>query len=127
MDTSGSDKSGKQPVRVTILNQSFTLLAKGDPREVEQLAQSVDDLMMSVASKAPNADTTRVAVLACLHLADRLRSLEEDLAALKERVGRKSEQFAALLEQAFDLGSKEPAEVQEPSASDRSAAGHPDG
>ena len=112
MDTSGSDKSGKQPVRVTILNQSFTLLAKGDPREVEELAQSVDDLMMSVASKAPNADTTRVAVMACLHLADRLRSLEEDLAALKERVGRKSEQFAALLEQAFELGSKEPAEIE---------------
>jgi cell division protein ZapA len=119
MDTSASDKSGKQPVRVTILNQSFTLLAKGDPREVEELAQSVDDLMMSVASKAPNADTTRVAVMACLHLADRLRSLEEDLAALKERVGRKSEQFAALLEQAFELGSKEPAKVRRPKTSRR--------
>jgi cell division protein ZapA len=96
----------KQPVRVTILSQSFTLLAKGDPREVELLAQSVDELMSSIAAKAPNADTTRVAVLACLHLADRLHDLEKDLAALRERVGRKSEEFAALLEQAFEPAAK---------------------
>src|ERR1700693_2710658 len=106
MDTNASNKSDKHPVRVTILNQSFTLLTKGDPREVEQLAQSVDELMLSIAAKSPNADTTRVAVMACLHLADRLHSLEQDLTSLKERVGRKSEQFAALLEQAFDPGTK---------------------
>lgn len=105
MDTSG-EKLEKRPVRVTILSQSFTLLAKGDPREVELLAQSVDELMSSIAAKAPNADTTRVAVLACLHLADRLHDLEKDLASLKERVGRKSEEFAALLEQAFEPVTK---------------------
>lgn len=97
-----SAPANKQPVRVTILNQPYTLLAKGDPREVEQLAESVDELMLSIAAKAPNADTTRVAVLACLHLADRLRSLEADLTTLKERVGRKSEELAGLLEQAFE-------------------------
>jgi cell division protein ZapA len=97
-----SAPASKQPVRVTILSQSYTLLAKGDPREVEELAQSVDELMTSIAAKAPNADATRVAVLACLHLADKLRSLEADLTTLKERVGRKSEEFAALLEQAFE-------------------------
>jgi cell division protein ZapA len=97
-----STPASKKPVRVTILSQSYTLLAKGDPREVEELAQSVDELMLSIAAKAPNADTTRVAVLACLHLADRLRSLEQDLSSLKERVGRKSEEFAALLESAFE-------------------------
>lgn len=97
-----SAPANKQPVKVTILNQPYTLLAKGDPREVEQLAESVDELMLSIAAKAPNADSTRIAVMACLHLADRLRSLEADLSTLKERVGRKSEEFAALLEQAFE-------------------------
>ena len=97
-----STPANKQSVRVTILSQPFTLLAKGDPREVEELAQSVDELMLSIASKAPNADSTRVAVMACLHLADRLRSLEADLNALKERVDRKSERLAGLLEQALD-------------------------
>jgi cell division protein ZapA len=106
MDAGASEKSEKQPVRVTILSQSFTLLAKGDPREVELLAQNVDELMSSIAAKAPNADTTRVAVLACLHLADRLNDLEKDLTSLRERVGRKSEEFVALLEQAFEPGGK---------------------
>lgn len=89
----------KQPVRVTILSRPYTLLAAGDPREVEEVANSVNDLMLSIAARAPNADSTRIAVLACLHLADRLRSLERDLSALKQRVDRKSEEFAGMLEQ----------------------------
>src|SRR2546425_10571581 len=94
--------SEKKAVRVTLLGQSYTLLAKGDPREVERLAQSVDELMVSIAGKAPNADSTRVAVLACLHLADKLQELERDLASLKERVDRKTGEIAPLLEQAFE-------------------------
>lgn len=92
----------KHPVRVTILNQPYTLLAGDDPREVEALAQSVDELLHSIASKASTADSTRVAVLACLHLADRLHTLEQDLTTLKERIGRKTEEFAGLLERAID-------------------------
>src|SRR5262249_49364403 len=94
----------KQPVRVTILSQSYTLLTAGDPREVEELARGVDELMLSIAAKSPNADSTRIAVLACLHLADRLHNLEEDLSRLKERVERKSEEFADLLEQVLAGG-----------------------
>ncbi|MGD0500394.1 MAG: cell division protein ZapA [Bryobacteraceae bacterium] len=91
----------KQPVRVTILSRPYTLLASGDPREVEEVAASVNDLMLSIAAKAPNADSTRIAVLACLHLADRLRDLERDLSRLKDRVDRKSEEFAGMLAQAL--------------------------
>src|SRR5260221_13649859 len=94
--------SGKNAVRVIILGQSYTLRAKGDPIEVERLAQSVDELMHSIASKSPSADSSHIAVLACLHLADRLNSLEQDLGALKQRVERKSEEFAGLLDQALE-------------------------
>lgn len=96
--------SEKHPVRVTILSQSYTLLTAGDPREVEELARYVDELMLSIAAKSPNADSTRIAVLACMHLADRLHSLEQDLNRLKDRVDRKSEEFAELLEQAIEGG-----------------------
>jgi len=89
----------EQPVRVTILSRPYTLLATGDPREVEEVAASVDELMLSIAAKAPNADSTRIAVLACLHLADKLRALERDLDRLKDRVNRKSGEFAGMLEQ----------------------------
>ena len=91
--------SEKQSVRVTILSRPYTLLAAGDPREVEEVAATVDELMLAIAAKAPHADSTRIAVLACLHLADRLRSLERDLSLLKQRVDRKSEEFAGMLEQ----------------------------
>ena len=96
------EPAGKNSVRVTILGQSYTLRAQGDTREVERLAQSVDELMHNIAAKSPNADSSRVAVLACLHLADRLSSLERDLGALKQRVNRKSVEFAGLLDQALE-------------------------
>src|ERR1700759_3540102 len=92
----------KQPVRVTIFSRAYVLRTADDPREVEALARSVDDLMLTIAAKAPNADSTHIAVLACLHLADKLRMLEQDLNSLKQRVDRKSEEFAGMLQQLID-------------------------
>lgn len=98
----------RQPVRVTILSRPYTLLASGDPREIEEVAASVNELMLSIAAKAPNADSTRIAVLACLHLADKLRMLQSDLNRLKERVDRKSVEFAGLLDQAVAPAGERP-------------------
>jgi cell division protein ZapA len=73
----------KQPVRVHVFNQSYTMLADGDPREVEEIAHQVDELMASIAGHSSTGDSTRVAVLACFHLADRLRSAEQRLQAIE--------------------------------------------
>jgi cell division protein ZapA len=89
----------KKPVRVTILSRPYVVRTADDPRQVEALASSVNDLMLSIAARSPSADSTHIAVLACLHLADRLRTMEHDFASLKERVNRKSGEFAALLDQ----------------------------
>src|ERR1044071_7138260 len=88
----------KQPVRVTILSRPYTLLASGDPREVEEVAASVNDLMLSIAAKAPTADSTRIAALACLHLADKLRLIERELEELRHKPDSRSDEYAALLE-----------------------------
>jgi cell division protein ZapA len=88
----------RQPVRVTILSRPYTLLASGDPREVEQVAASVDALMLSIAGKAPNADSTRIAVLACMHLADRLRLAEREIAELRQHTDSHTAEYSALLE-----------------------------
>jgi cell division protein ZapA len=90
----------RKTVRVTIFHQSYSLSAAGEPGEVESLAEAVDELMSSIASRAGNVDSNRVAVLACLHLIDRLRSAEKDLAAFKQRVESKSREFSLLLDQA---------------------------
>ncbi len=91
----------KQSVQVTIFHQTYTLRVAGGEQEVVALADSVDQLMNAIAARAGNADSLRVAVLACLHMADRLRSLENELAALRQRIDAKSEEFRSLLEQAL--------------------------
>lgn len=91
----------KQTVRVTIFNQTYTVATSGDPRDTEQLAHEIDELMSSIARRAGNLDAARTAVLACLHLADRLRAAERELSALKESIHDKTRNFVTLLDQAF--------------------------
>lgn len=94
--------TGRKTVRVTIFNQSYSLVATDEPGEVESLAHSVDELMTEIAQRAGNVDANRVAVLACLHMADRLRAIERELSELKSRVDQKSRQFSLLLEQVME-------------------------
>src|SRR5690349_3911631 len=89
----------KQTVRVTILSRPYTLRASGDPREVEEVAASVNELMLSIAGRAPDADSTRIAVLACLHLADKLRGLERENQQLRQQAASRGEAFQGLVEQ----------------------------
>ena len=96
------EAAGKRSIRVTLLGQNYNLLAAGDPAAVERLAERVDTLMHEIARKVPNADSSRIAVLACLHLADRLEDLEKSLSTLKDRVDRKTEEFSMLLNQAME-------------------------
>lgn len=92
--------AGRKTVRVTIFNQAYNLIATEEPGEVESLAHSVDDLMTAVAQRAGNADSNRVAVLACLHMADQLKAAERQLLELKSRVNEKSRQLAGMLDEA---------------------------
>ena len=94
--------AGPKTVRVTIFHQQYSVSASEDPGEIETLAEEVDELMNSIAQRAGSADSTRVAVLACLHLADRLHSIEREQAELKARVHEKSRQFSLLLDRAIE-------------------------
>ncbi len=90
----------RQSVRVTVFGQPFTLLSADDPGEVNDLARSVDELLSSLAARMPAADSSRVAIFACLELAGRLRDVKRDLSALKDRVDRTTEELTGLLERA---------------------------
>ena len=102
-----SADTGKQVVRVTIFNQVYTVSTSGDPRDTEALAEEIDELMSSIARRAGNLDSTRTAVLACLHLADRLRVAERELTKLKETISHKTRDFAMLLDEAFSSSEAE--------------------
>ncbi|MGH7970983.1 MAG: cell division protein ZapA [Limisphaerales bacterium] len=92
----------KKPVRVSIYNQTYALLASEEEGRVEELARTVDELMHSIAVQAGNIDSTRIAVLASLHLADQLRSLDQELASLRERIDRKAREFSVRLDGAIE-------------------------
>jgi len=69
---------------VTLYGQSFTVLTEEDPRELESLARELDALLSSIASRSGVGDATRVALLACLHLADENRRTRARLSGLGE-------------------------------------------
>jgi cell division protein ZapA (FtsZ GTPase activity inhibitor) len=84
VDTLGTEK---RVVRVTIFQQPYTLRASGDPAETEAIAHGVDELMNQIADRSSSSDPARIAVLAAMHLADKVRTLEAQTEALEERLG----------------------------------------
>lgn len=90
-----------QAVRVTIFNQNYSLLASDDPARVEELAQVVNDIMHGISEEAGTIDAARTAVLACLHLADQVRSLERDLDRVKSTFENRARQFTIRIDEAL--------------------------
>ena len=88
----------KTPVRLSIFNQTYSLLVSGDPAEMEHAATEVDELMTTIA-RAGNVDTQRIAVLACLHLQTRIQALEQEIERFRSDVDNKTRRFAGMLDE----------------------------
>jgi cell division protein ZapA (FtsZ GTPase activity inhibitor) len=89
--------SEKKVVRVNIFQQPYTLRVSGEPGETERLAQIVDNLMNQIASRTSGAEPARVAVLASLHLADRVRGLERELQLMRDRLDSLDHHISSVL------------------------------
>ena len=76
----------RKQVKVTIYNQQYSMSTESDPTEVGELATVVDELIRSIAARAGTSDLGRIAVLACLHMADQLRAVERELAENQKSV-----------------------------------------
>ena len=88
----------KKVVRVIIFGQSYTLRVSGAAGETEALAVAVDQIMSQIATRAGTGDPTRIAVLAALHLADRVRQLEREIESLHQRTRSLDLRISALLD-----------------------------
>ncbi|MGJ5817181.1 cell division protein ZapA [Paludibaculum fermentans] len=88
----------KKLVRVTIFQQPYTLRSSGESGDTEALAHAVDDLMNQIATRSAGADPTRVAVLACLHLADKVRQREQEYNRLRTRLEGLEERLTETLQ-----------------------------
>ena len=91
----------RKTVRVNIFNQTYSLLASGDPSKVEEAARKVDQLMHEYA-RAMNVDTARAAVLACLDLASQIQSLQGELSDLREHIDAKTRELNSLLDRVIE-------------------------
>lgn len=59
-------------VQVEIAGRTYTLRGHRDVKSVRRLAAMVDERMSSIAAHTATPDTTRVAILAALNIADEL-------------------------------------------------------
>jgi cell division protein ZapA (FtsZ GTPase activity inhibitor) len=91
-----SGAAEKKVVRVTIFQQPYTLRAAGSPGETEALAAAVDRLMTQIGDRT-GGDASRVAVLAALHLADRVRQLEGEIESLHKKTKDWDQRLSSLL------------------------------
>lgn len=75
--------SRKHTYKVRIYNQTYSIASSASEAEFQQIADYVDHLMHTIASRSGSADSTRAAVMAAMHLADKLRQMEQRMNALQ--------------------------------------------
>src|SRR3990172_9324749 len=62
--------AGDGPTSVTIFGRTYRLRGDGDTEYLKQLAELVDGKMREVEAATGTADTTKIAILASLNIAD---------------------------------------------------------
>jgi cell division protein ZapA len=93
-----ADKSNL--VHVDIFGQSYALRAGEDPAYIERIAGFVDKEMSEVGKLAGSVDSSRIAVLAALNIADQLfqaRSSQDGAKLLEGRATRLAQELASVL------------------------------
>jgi len=93
-----ADKSNL--VHVEIFGQSYALRAGEDPAYIERIAGFVDKEMSEVGKLAGSVDSSRIAVLAALNIADQLfqaRSSQDGAKVLETRATRLAQELASVL------------------------------
>lgn len=88
-----------QRVKVEIFGQTYIIAGDLDEAYVEKLAHCVDEKMKMVAQATQTVDTTKVAVLAALAIADELHSARP--APAEPDIRERAERCLLLVEQAL--------------------------
>jgi len=100
------DQRGKKPdpgpTAVTIFGHSYHLRGQEDPEYLGELASHVDGRMREIAEATGTADTLKVAILACLNVADDyLRSRRGASTSLDGDDDRRLTRMISLLDEAL--------------------------
>ncbi|AUS08266.1 MULTISPECIES: cell division protein ZapA [Laceyella] len=68
----------KNKLSVEIYGQQYNLTGKASPGHMRQVASHVDEKMRQIADKNPRLDTTRLAVLSAVNIADEFLKLKQE-------------------------------------------------
>jgi cell division protein ZapA len=85
-------------IDIEIYGQKYRIRVKGDEDEkyIGHLTSYVDQKMHEVAVKSKSADTTKIAVLAALNIADELFLSQKRLDQLNEAIGHMETEIESL-------------------------------
>jgi cell division protein ZapA len=75
-------------IQVQIFDKSYTVQGDLDEAYVQGLARLVDEKMRTIADASGSVDSSRIAVLAALNLADELETYRKERGELRRRVER---------------------------------------
>jgi cell division protein ZapA len=93
--------SGDHLLELEILGQTYQVRVQGSKEWAQKVGKVVDETMKGIQAQTRLSDTTKVAILAALNLADRLLLLQESQSALAEQAKEASSQVARVLEEAL--------------------------
>ncbi|WP_302609990.1 cell division protein ZapA [uncultured Mitsuokella sp.] len=82
-------KKTAQRVVVEIFGETYPLKTTDDPERLKKLAKGVDRLMKQMASGVRSFDSTKIAVLTALQIADEYDKLKSDYDELVELLDEK--------------------------------------
>ncbi|MFB0527643.1 MAG: cell division protein ZapA [bacterium] len=95
-------KRDEDKIPVRIYNREFVIEGGNwDPLYVSALAKYVDEQMNRIANTSNIVDTSRVAVLAALNIADELFRLRESKDTGGQEISKRSDELIRLLDQAL--------------------------
>ena len=88
-------------LELEILGQTYHVRIQGSKEWAQRVGKVVDETMQEIQEQTRLQDTTKVAILAALNLADRLLILEDSRSALAAEVESASQQVVEVLDQAL--------------------------
>src|SRR5437588_10386558 len=92
------DLEASPTIKVEIYDQAYTVRSDGDPEDLKQLAEYVDQRMREISSGTLTVDSRTVAILAALYIADELHQLRKSHEQADEQLATRSVECSEMLD-----------------------------
>lgn len=101
--------AGNDPTNteIEIFGSVYTVRAGHDREHLRELAARVDRDMRQIADKMATVDTTRIAILAALNIADELFQSQRRREGEREQITERMTHLTKALDQALGAGERE--------------------